>query len=266
MRFLVIILFIFLSCSDSSKHKEQLDHSKSTSIKSENVDSTNYNVDSLRDVMFPEYIRVTDRNSLEYLTQFNKTNTANKVRIMTPYGNMDFILYKDTPLHRSSFIHLILQDYFSNIEITRIRKDHVVQGGNSQEESKAMQRFLMGNYTIPSEFRNHHIHKKGALALARQMNDNPNKESEPYDFYIVHGRKSGGAELFNIQKEKGISYTTEQKDLYKKTGGTPHLDNDFTVFGEIISGYSVLNKIANLEVDSKDWPKDDLIISIEIID
>ncbi len=125
---------------------------------------------------------------------------------------------------------------------------------------------LLGKYTVPSEFRPHHIHKKGALALARQMENNPKKRSAPFDFYIVHGRKSGGAELFNIQKEKGITYSDSQKNTYKTIGGTPHLDNEFTVFGEVISGFSVLDKIAALEVDSKNWPKDDLVIRMEILD
>jgi len=219
----------------------------------------------VQDIPEEEFIRLSNNNVKEFLTQFATQNNSNRIKITTPQGEIEAVLYDDTPLHRASFIHLIEEKYFHFVEITRVKKNFVVQGGNSQEEAKATQRFLLGNYTIPAEITPYYYHKKGALAMARDIEDNPEKRSSPYDFYIVHGRKAGGAELYNLQKEKSFTYSDKQKQAYKTTGGTPHLDRDFTVFGEVTKGLNVLDKIANLPVDGKDWPKDDLIISIEIL-
>lgn len=266
MRLFIFILCVFLfACSDKSQTREKTKNDLFTSDSAAitNLDSI-YQKESIKPEE-PKFTRLTSRNSLDYLSDFSQTNKSKKIKMSTRLGDMEFILYKDSPLHRASFIHLIKEKYFSGAEITRVLKNHVVQGGNSQKESKSTQRFLLGNYTIPSEIKPYYIHKKGALALARQMEENPDKNSEPYDFYIVHGRKIGSAELYNTQKEKGITYTDKQKEIYKTRGGTPHLDNEFTVFGEIISGLSVLDKLANVPVDKKNWPEDDIIISIEII-
>lgn len=265
--FLVFVIIALCGCAQSSVDRE---NESQTEFSNQTTPGSTIDSDSLKAKIENEdknkLVRLSDRNVEEYLSEFAVKNKSSKIKIKTPQGDIVVKLYKDTPMHRASFIHLIQQKYFNFVEITRVEKKHVIQGGNSQEEAKATQRFLLGKYTIPSEIKAHHIHKKGALALARHMENNDDKRSEPYDFYFVHGRKSGGAELFNIQKEKGISYSLDQIKTYKTLGGTPHLDREFTVFGEVISGLSVLDKIASLEVDKQNWPKDDLVISMEILD
>ncbi|MFT4722611.1 MAG: peptidyl-prolyl cis-trans isomerase A (cyclophilin A) [Flavobacteriales bacterium] len=267
MRLFIFILCVFLTACADQSHTHENEKNHSTVINS----TPNTKVDSIIHKepikpKEPDFTRLTSRNSLAYLSEFSQTNASKRIKICTKHGDMEFILYKGTPLHAASFIHLIQEKYFSGVEITRVLKNHVIQGGNSQKKSKSTQRFLLGKYTVPHEIRPYYIHKKGALALARQMENNPDKDSEPYDFYIVHGRKIGSAELYNIQKEKDITYSDKQKEIYKTKGGTPHLDGEFTVFGEITSGLSILEKLADLPVDKQNWPKDNLLISIEIID
>tara|TARA_B100000767_G_scaffold56354_1_gene51909 strand:- start:1833 stop:2636 length:804 start_codon:yes stop_codon:yes gene_type:complete len=267
MRLFIFILCVFLTACADQSHTCENKENRSTDIGT----APKANVESIihRQPIKPKepaITRLTSRNSLAYLSEFSQTNTSKRIKICTKHGNMEFILYKGTPLHAASFIHLIQEKYFSGVEITRVLKNHVIQGGNSQKKSKSTQRFLLGKYTVPAEIKPYYIHKKGALALARQMDDNPSKSSEPYDFYIVHGRKIGSAELYNIQKEKDITYSDKQKEIYKTKGGTPHLDGEFTVFGEITSGLSILEKLANLPVDKQNWPKDNLLINIEIMD
>jgi cyclophilin family peptidyl-prolyl cis-trans isomerase len=229
MRLFIFILCVFLTACADQSHTHENEKNNSTVINS----TPNAKVDSIIHKepikpKEPDFTRLTSRNSLAYLSEFSQTNASKRIKICTKHGDMEFILYKGTPLHAASFI--------------------------------------LGKYTVPHEIRPYYIHKKGALALARQVEHNPDKDSEPYDFYIVHGRKIGSAELYNIQKEKDITYSDKQKEIYKTKGGTPHLDGEFTVFGEITSGLSILEKLADLPVDKQNWPKDNLLISIEIID
>lgn len=260
-------VFLILSLGACSSKTQSAD-SKST----ENADSLTAKLDSLARIEADKmmeplgFVRLSDRNAEEYLTELAKKDPRNKVLINTPMGEITVMLYNNTPLHRASFLHLIEENYFKRVELTRVHKTHVIQGGNSQEEAKATERFLLGSYTIPNELSAGYIHKKGALAMARVTENNPDKRSSPYDFYIVHGRKSNGPELFNTEKTNGVSYSEDQKKLYKTLGGIPPLDGEYTVFGEVISGMTVLEEIANVPVDGKYWPKDDIIISMEIID
>ncbi|MFK7757963.1 MAG: peptidylprolyl isomerase [Flavobacteriales bacterium] len=263
---MVVLCFslLLISCAN--------DHNSSGKTSATDKASLNNELDSMAKVeaekmLEPlEFVRLSNDNVEEYLTEFAKSDPRDKVLITTPFGDIKVKLYKNTPLHRASFLHLIEERYFKYVELTRVHKTHVIQGGNSQEEAKATERFLLGNYTIPNELSAGYIHKKGALAMARVTENNPEKRSSPYDFYIVHGRKSSGPELFNVQKTNGVKYSDSQKSLYKTLGGIPPLDGEYTVFGEVTSGMDVLEEIVNVPIDSKYWPKDDILISMEIID
>ena len=116
---------------------------------------------------------------------------------------------------------------------------------------------------IPAEFRPGLIHKKGVLAAARD--GNPQKASSACQFYIVEGKVSSDAELNNLEMGKGIKYTAAQRDLYKTVGGTPFLDQDYTVFGEVESGLEVIHKIANVRADGANRPMGDIHMFIEIV-
>ncbi|MCW8941076.1 MAG: peptidylprolyl isomerase, partial [Flavobacteriales bacterium] len=123
-------------------------------------------------------------------------------------------------------------------------------------------------YTIPAEFNTNLIHKKGALAAARQPdNVNPQKRSSGCQFYIVQGRKFTTEEIEKIEKNKQgrIKYTEEQYKTYKTIGGYAPLDMDYTVFGEVIEGLDVVDKIATVKRDRKDRPIEDVKMTIKII-
>ncbi|MBK8668942.1 MAG: peptidylprolyl isomerase [Saprospiraceae bacterium] len=117
-------------------------------------------------------------------------------------------------------------------------------------------------YTIPAEIGTPHF--KGMLSAARLGNEvNPSKESSGSQFFIVHGGPVTDADLDAMEHAKGIKYSPSQREKYKKLGGTPMLDGDYTVFGEVISGLDVIDKIADVPKDSRDRPTSDVKMSIK---
>jgi peptidyl-prolyl cis-trans isomerase B (cyclophilin B) len=142
----------------------------------------------------------------------------------------------------------------------------MIQGGDPGSKNASPTQML-GNgdvgYTIPAEFNSKLIHKKGALAAART--ENPKKESSGCQFYIVQGKPMTDAELDMIQQRNGITYTPEQRNIYKTAGGTPFLDMNYTVFGEIVSGLDVIDKIAAVQTQPGDRPVQDVRMKITLV-
>src|SRR5262249_22004496 len=124
---------------------------------------------------------------------------------------------------------------------------------------------MLGNgdvgYTVPAEFNPNIIHKKGVIAMARD--DNPQKASSGCQFYIVEGKKFTEGDLAAIEQRTGVKYTAEQMQIYETTGGTPHLDQNYTVFGELIEGWNVLDSIASVKTDQNDRPLKDIHMTIK---
>lgn len=181
--------------------------------------------------------------------------------IHTDYGDITGMLYNDTPGHRDNFIKLINDGWFNGSTFHRVIKDFMIQGGGKEDGTVDV------GYTIPAEFVSEHFHKKGALAAARTGDGvNPQKRSSGSQFYIVQGKVYNDQELANLEVRKNCQWTAEQKEVYKTLGGVAFLDYDYTVFGEVIDGLDVIDKIAAVQTAYGDKPVKDVAMTIEIIE
>ncbi|MBC8046209.1 MAG: peptidylprolyl isomerase [Fimbriimonadaceae bacterium] len=192
------------------------------------------------------------------------------IKIKTSYGDMVVKLYDETPQHRDNFIKLAKQGYFNDLLFHRVIKDFMIQGGDPDSKNAPAGKMLgQGGpgYTVPAEFRSNFFHKKGALSAARQADQvNPTKASSGSQFYIVQGKKYSDAELNQLEKSYGVRIGEEQKKVYKEIGGTPFLDNSYTVFGEVIEGLDVIDKIAAVKIGQGDRPVQDVKMTVSIIE
>ncbi len=191
------------------------------------------------------------------------------ILIETSYGDMKIRLYDETPKHRDNFIKMAEEGYLDGTLFHRIIDGFMIQGGDPDSKNAPMGQTLgIGgpNYTIPAEFNSELLHFKGVLAAARQGDAvNPKKESSGSQFYIVDGSEVTDLMLTQIERKKGIKYTPEQRSKYKELGGTPMLDNDYTVFGEVIEGVEVIDKIAQAQKDRRDRPVVDIKMTVKAI-
>lgn len=182
------------------------------------------------------------------------------VVIHTDMGDITVKLYNETPLHRDNFIKLVNEGYYNGSIFHRVIKEFMIQGGGGTTGMEDP------GYTVKAEFVSKYYHKKGALAAARKPDQvNPNKESSGSQFYIVQGRKFSEADLNVFAQRSGKTYTKEQIETYTKIGGTPHLDGDYTVFGEVISGLDVVDRIAAVETAPGDRPVKEVKMRMNIM-
>lgn len=209
------------------------------------------------------------RSKSPVLGRTSKAAKLTKVEIETKYGTMVAVLYNSTPKHRDNFIKLAKEGYYDGTLFHRIIRNFMIQGGDPDSKNAAPEKQL-GNggpgYTIPAELVDTLIHKKGALAAAR-LGDmvNPQKESSGSQFYIVQGAPVPSEQLIMMGAQTGRKYTKEQQATYAKVGGTPHLDGGYTVFGQVISGMEVLDKIASVATQPGDRPVEDVAMKVRVI-
>lgn len=175
--------------------------------------------------------------------------------IKTTEGDIKIMLYDKTPLHKANFENLVKNKTYDGTIFHRVIEDFMIQGGNPTLKDPSFEEI-----TIPAEFVPEYYHKKGALAAAR-MGDtvNPEKRSS-VQFYIVQGRKYTENELKDMEDFADKVWTPEQKMTYRTVGGTPFLDQDYTVFGEVIEGLDIVDKIASVMTDPGDKPMQDVEI------
>ncbi|WP_377484034.1 peptidylprolyl isomerase [Pontibacter toksunensis] len=198
-----------------------------------------------------QLVPLTTDNVVEVLTAYEKKHTDSLAVISTRHGDIKVRLYKDTPLHRANFVRLTKAGFYNEGEFYRVVKDFAIQGGDSDERQ-----MKQGPYKIPQEFNPRHIHKRGALAMARYGDErNPDKESSSHNFYIVTGQPVSEDELRAFEAQHDIQYTPEQIKTYLEVGGEPGLDTEYTVFGEVVEGMDVVEKIEQEPVDASDWPR-----------
>ncbi|SEK63154.1 peptidyl-prolyl cis-trans isomerase B (cyclophilin B) [Chitinophaga rupis] len=201
-------------------------------------------------------------------TGFGAMSKHRKVKVTTPYGTMIIQLYDQTPLHRNNFIKLAKAHFYDSILFHRVIKGFMIQGGDP-ESKHAQPGAMLGNgengYTVPAEFRLDLFHKKGVLAAARD--DNPAKASSGCQFYIVQGKKWTDAELDQLEQGRlgGRKIPVDQREIYKTIGGTPQLDQSYTIFGQVIAGMEVIDKIADMKTDGNDRPLTDVPMKIRLV-
>jgi cyclophilin family peptidyl-prolyl cis-trans isomerase len=191
------------------------------------------------------------------------------IEIETDFGTMVAELSNATPLHRDNFIKLADEGYFDGTLFHRVIAEFMIQGGdpNSKDAAVGMPLGSGGpGYTVPAEMRDSLVHVKGALSAAR-MGDaaNPLKASSGSQFYIVQGKVLDANTLTRIEAGKGTHYTPDQKKAYMEIGGTPFLDREYTVFGHVIKGLEVIDKIAEMQKDGRDRPLKDVKMKIRVI-
>ena len=192
------------------------------------------------------------------------------IEMVTSQGKITLRLYDETPLHRDNFLKLVENHTYDGLLFHRVIKNFMVQAGDPKSrDAKPGQSLGDGTlgYTVPAEFRPALIHKRGALCAARQGDQvNPKKASSATQFYIVQGQVWDDKTLDMMEQRFGKKFTAEQRKVYTTMGGTPHLDGDYTVFGEVVDGMEVVNKISDLPCDRMDRPVEDVkIISVKVI-
>ncbi|HET9744571.1 MAG TPA: peptidylprolyl isomerase [Chitinophagaceae bacterium] len=203
-----------------------------------------------------------------------KKDRKRDVLVQTTMGDIIIRLSDSTPLHRDNFLKLAKTGYYDSLLFHRVIKDFMIQAGDPNSKRAAGGQPL-GNggpaYTVPAEFRTTLFHKKGAIAAARTGdNVNPAKASSGSQFYIVQGKTFTDGGLDTLETTRlNRKIPTAQRDVYKTIGGTPHLDQGYTVYGEVIRGLDVVDKIAAVQTSKaqdRDRPLQDVrIIKMKLV-
>ena len=200
---------------------------------------------------------------------------SHQVMIETTEGNILVTLYDDTPKHRDNFLKLANEQFYDSLLFHRVIKNFMIQGGDP-DSKHAEPGVTLGegstDYTVEAEFfdsegRLLHPHKRGALAMAREGDsENPERRSSGCQFYIVWGKTYATQQLYQIgdkveaATDHRVTMTDELLDLYHDVGGVPHLDGQYTVFGEVTEGLEVVDRIQKAQTDDYDRPIDDIRI------
>jgi cyclophilin family peptidyl-prolyl cis-trans isomerase len=181
------------------------------------------------------------------------------VTLSTDFGVVKMVLFDQTPKHKENFLKLVNDGFYNGTLFHRIIEKFMIQGGDPVSKTAASGLKLGDGdvgYKIPAEFAPELIHKKGVLAAARD--GNPQKASSGCQFYIVQGQVWDDAGYATQAARSGKKYTDEQRKIYQTLGGTPHLDGNYTVFGEVISGLNVVDSIAKQARDANNRPLKDI--------
>ncbi len=191
------------------------------------------------------------------------------VEVKTEFGDMIIELSEATPQHRDNFNKLVEEGFYDGLLFHRVIDGFMIQGGDpNSKKAKAGQPLGSGGpgYTIPAEFVDSLMHVKGALAAARTSDGvNPEKRSSGSQFYIVQGKEVTDDMLNRLEAQKRIRYTKVQREAYLNYGGTPFLDREYTVFGRVIKGLDVIDKITSVKTDSRNRPEKNIILKMEVI-
>lgn len=232
-----IILFlcfiVLVNCEDKKYSSKKTLESKQSDVK---LDSS----DKIKPIKKKEQKHpvLTDENVMAFFLDYDKKHNEQNVRIVTDFGNIDILLFKNTKFHRSNFIFLAKQNYFDDTQFYRVIDNFIIQGGNSDDRKTSLKRRKIGRYLLPTDTKKGYKHDRGVISMPSSDIDNPHKLASPYEFFIV-----------------------QQK------GGAHYLDGDYTIFGRVTKGMDVVDKIASQPTDTSDWPLKNIYIRrVEILD
>jgi peptidylprolyl isomerase len=239
---LCILAFLFFaSCEDTQKSKINNSNSPSNNTTAKASDSSANKINSSKNkgeklVIHAEPLLIQEK-LIPFLTEYGKKNPENKIRIETSFGDIDVVLFEDTPLHRANIIFLIKNNYFKGTFFHRVANGFVIQGGNSDNRDTSIKRNNIGSFLVPSEFEAGHQHSRGAFSAAKYAEQNVSKASSPFEFFIVQSDR-----------------------------GAHHLDNDHTVYGKVVKGMSVVDEIAKQPIGEGEWPLINIPITVKIVE
>ena len=191
------------------------------------------------------------------------------LKIETDSGAMVVKLSEKTPQTTANFLKLVKEHFYDGLLFHRVIKGFMIQGGDPDSKNAAPGKVLGEGglkYTVPAEFDSSLFHKKGAVAMARENDDvNPKKASSSSQFYIVEGRTFTDVEMNQIERKFNIVIPESHREVYRTVGGAPFLDMNYTVFGQVVSGLDVIDKIAQTAKDAHDRPLHDIHMKISIM-
>jgi len=226
------LFLLFLNCENTQSKKKSEPTNIEVKPKQEETLISNSNTITER-----EFPVLTDKNAMEFFLEYEKHNKENKVRLTTDFGDIEILLYNKTKFHRANFIFLTKQNYFNDTQFYRVINNFIVQGGNSDDKKTARKRREIGRYLLPVDAKRGYKHDRGVISMPSSELENPHKLASPYEFFIV-----------------------------QQHGGAHFLDGDYTIFGKVIKGMEVIDKIAAVSTDKADWPLQNIYIKkVEII-
>ncbi len=229
------VILLFTSCEDTKKTK--LPKTETLELVEKDSVLEIKKTDTLLDKT--EYPKITQENVVSFFTEYGKNNPETKVLFTTSFGDIEMELFTDTPLHRANFIYLINQKYFDASFFHRVSPGFIIQGGNSDRKETQVKRAEIGKeYLLPAEISTSRKHAYGTVSGAKQYRKNPDKKTVPFEFYIFFGPQRSAT----------------------------HLDGDYTIFGRVTKGMEVVEEISKLEIDSEEWPLQNVEIKATVLE
>lgn len=230
---LMCICIVFLNCEDTHSKKKKKTVTKQTTTEQKTPEK-----DTLSDSKKTYPVLDGLQDAMEFFLEYDKHHKENKVRITTDFGTIDVLLFNETKFHRANFIYLTKRGYFNGTQFYRVINNFIIQGGNSDDKKTAHKRASIGRYLLPTDTNRGFTHERGVLSMPSGEIDNPYKLASPFEFFIV-----------------------------QQHGGAHFLDGDYTVFGKVIDGMDIVDKIAAVKTDEADWPLRNIYIrKAEIIE